>query len=305
MVSSVKEEDPIRKIKVLFPIHQGLDALDFVGPYEMLSWARHDPSDKSTQAFELTIASESEKTTSSQGISFAADIDMKTAHKRLSEFDILIVPGGGTDAVLKNKSEPLQIIKAFSDLQKKNPSTERTLLSVCTASLFLATQGLLQGLTATTHPDYYAALEIACIKAQTTHPLESAEGINDKTDVVEERYVVNNLRFDLGNDEDLETNPYIRRRSDARRPSIAAASLKKRKGSNAWKEANSRPEGIGRRSSLRLGGLRVITAGGVSSGMDASLYLISIMVSEESAKAVEHTTQHEWIKGIVVDGIDI
>jgi len=305
MVTSVKEEDPIRKIKVLFTLHEGMDSLDFVGPYEMLHTARHDPSDKSTKAFDITIASESEKTTSTQGISFGADIDIKSAYKRLSEFDILIIPGGGTDVVLKNKSEPLQIIKAFSDLQKKNPSTERTLLSVCTASLFLASQGILQGLSATTHPDYYAALENACIKAQTTHPLESAEGISDKTDVVEERYVVNNLRFDLGNDEELETNPYIRRRSDARRPSIAAATQKKRKGSNAWKEANTRPEGIGRRSSLRLGGLRVITAGGVSSGMDAALYLISIMVSEESAKEVERTTQHQWIKGVVVDGIDI
>jgi len=305
MVPAVREEDPIRKIRVLFTLHQGMDALDFVGPYEILNSACHDPSDKSTKAFELTIASESEKTTSAQGISFSADIDMKTAHKRLSEFDVLLVPGGGTDAVLKNKSEPLQLIKSFSDLQKKNPSTERTLLSVCTAALFLASQGILAGLSATTHPDYYAALENACIKAQVTHPLESAEGVSDKTDVIEERYVVNNLRFDLGNEEELETNPYIRRRSDARRPSIAAATLKKRKGSNAYKEANSRPDVLGRRTSLRLGGLRVITSGGVSCGMDAALYLISIMVSEESAKEVERITQHEWIRGVVVDGIDI
>jgi len=305
MVTPVKEEDPIRKIRVLFPIHQGMDSLDFVGPFEMLSNAWHDPSDKTNKAFELTIASETEKTTSAQGITFAADIDLKTAHQRLSEFDVLLVPGGGTDAVLKNKSEPLQIIKAFSDLQKKNPATERTLLSICTASLFLASQGLLQGLTATTHPNYYAALENVCIKAQTTHPLQSSEGISDKTDVVEERYVVNNLRFDLGNDEELENNPYIRRRSDARRPSIAAASLKKRKGSNAYKEANSKPESLNRRGSLRLGGLRVITSGGVSAGMDAALYLVSIMVSEEAVKEIELLTQHEWVRGIVVDGIDV
>lgn len=305
MVTAVREEDSIRKIKVLFTLHHGMDALDFVGPYEILKCARHDTSDESTTAFEITIASESEKTVSAQGISFGADIDMKDAHKRLSEFDILAVPGGGSEQVLKNKSEPLHIIKAFSDLQKKNPSTERTLLSVCTAALFLASQGILAGLSATTHPDYYASLENACIKAQVTHPLESAEGVNDKTDVVEERYVVNNLRFDLGNEEELETNPYIRRRSDAKRSHIAAATLKKRKGSNAWKEANSRPEGLDRRSSLRLGGLRVITSGGVSCGMDAALYLISIMVSEDSAKEVERLTQHEWNRGVVVDGIDI
>lgn len=305
MASYVGGEDPIRKIKVLFTLHQGMNSLDFVGPYELLNCACHDPSDESTKAFEITVASENEKTTSAQGINFGANIDIKTAHKRLSEFDILIVPGGGSDLVLKNKSEPLQVIKAFTDLQKKDHSIERTLLSNGTAALFLASQGILAGLCATTHPDYYASLENACIKAQVTHPLESTEGISDKTDVVEERYVVNNLRFDLGNEEDLETNPYIRRKSDAKRPHIAAASLKKRKGSNAWKEANTRPEGLGRRSSLRLGGLRMMTSGGASCGMDAALYLISIMVSEESAKEVERLAQHKWVKGVVVDGIDI
>lgn len=32
-------------VKVLFALHQGLDALDFIGPLEILSTARHDPKD--------------------------------------------------------------------------------------------------------------------------------------------------------------------------------------------------------------------------------------------------------------------
>lgn len=32
-------------VKVLFTLHQGLDALDFIGPLEVLSHARHDPKD--------------------------------------------------------------------------------------------------------------------------------------------------------------------------------------------------------------------------------------------------------------------
>ena len=120
--------------------------------------------------------------------------------------------------------------------------------------------------------------------------------MSERTDVVEERYVVNNLRFDLGNPDE---NPYVRRKSDARRPSIG------RKGSNAWKESNTRRESNARRASLRLGGLRVITSGGVTAGIDASLYLVSIMVSEEAAAEVARILQHDWKKGIVVDGIDI
>ena len=209
--------------------------------------------------------------------------------KRLADFDILIVPGGGTEAILKKKSEPLGIIKAFSDLQKKHPEKERTLMGVCTGSMLLAQQGILSGLSATTHPDFSA-------KFEKLNGEIAQRDLAERCDFVEERYVVNNLRFDLGNPEE---NPYVRRKSDARRPSMG------RKGSNAWKESNMRRESNARRASLRLGGLRVITTGGVTAGIDASLYLVSIMVSEEAAAEVARIMQYTWNKGIVVDGIDI
>jgi len=87
------------------------------------------------------------------------------------------------------------------------------LLSICTGSLFLAQQGILAGLSATTHPDYITKLEIVCSQA-------AQRDLGERTDVVDDaRYVVNNLRFDLG---DEDENPYIRRKSDAgRRPSNA------------------------------------------------------------------------------------
>ena len=56
---------------------------------------------------------------------------------------------------------------------------------------------------------------------------------------------------------------------------------------------------------MRLGGLRVITAGGISAGIDAALYLVSILVDEEAANEVARFMQHEWVKGVVVDGIDV
>jgi hypothetical protein len=216
-------------------------------------------------------------------------MDFKEAYTRLSEFDILVIPGGGTDAILKTKSEPLGLIQAYSDIQKKYPEKERTILSICTGSFFLAQQGILSGLSATTHPDYYAKFETLCSQV-------AQRDLAERCDVVEERYVVNNLRFDLG---DLDENPYVRRKSDGRRPSLA------RKGSNAWKESNSRRESNARRQALRLGGLRVITSGGITTGLDASLYLVSIMVSEESANEVARLLQYTWHKGVVVDGIDI
>ncbi|PBP16520.1 ThiJ/PfpI family protein [Diplocarpon rosae] len=276
-------------IKVLFTMHPGMDAMDFIGPLEVLTHARHNVNDEATKAFSANFVASEEHTVSAQGASFRAHMDFKEAYTRLSEFDILVVPGGGVDPILKSKSEPLGLIKAFSELQKKDPNKERTVFSVCTGSLFLAQAGILSGLSATTHPDYYAKFEKICSEI-------SQRDLAERCDVVEERYVVNNLRYDLG---DANENPYIRRKSDARPASIG------RKGSNAWKESNGRRESNARRAALRLGGLRVITSGAITTGLDASLYLVSIMVSEEAATEVEKTMQYEWKKGIVVDGIDI
>ncbi|PBP17201.1 ThiJ/PfpI family protein [Diplocarpon rosae] len=222
-------------IKVLFTMHPGMDAMDFIGPLEVLTHAKHNANDEATKAFSAKFVSSEEHTVSAQGASFRAHMDFKEAYTRLSEFDILVVPGGGVDPILKSKSEPLGLIKAFSDLQKKDPNKERTLFSVCTGSLFLAQAGILSGLSATTHPDYYAKFEKICSEI-------SQRDLAERCDVVEERYVVNNL---------------------------------------------------------------LITSGAITTGLDASLYLVSIMVSEEAATEVEKTMQYEWKKGIVVDGIDI
>lgn len=73
----------------------------------------------------------------------------------------------------------------------------------------------------------------------------------------------------------------------------------------SFKSSNSRRESITRRAAMRLGGLRVITAGGVSAGIDAALYLVSVMVSEESANEVSRKICWNWTKGTVVDGLDV
>lgn len=56
---------------------------------------------------------------------------------------------------------------------------------------------------------------------------------------------------------------------------------------------------------MRLGGLRVVTAGGVSAGVDAALYLVSALVDDACATEVARTIQWTWNKGVVVDGLDV
>ncbi|KAK0627112.1 class I glutamine amidotransferase-like protein [Immersiella caudata] len=278
-------------VDVLFALHPKFNLLDFAGPLEVLTTALHDANDKSSKAFEITIAAGEPKVLSEQGVIIGSQVSWKEAHERLSDFDVLVVVGGNVEEIIKQKGEPLDLITAFSEVQKADPARERTLLSICTGSLLLAQQGILAGLSATTHPDFIIKFENLCSQA-------AVRDLGERTDVVEDtRYVVNNLRFELG---DEDENPYIRRKSDAgRRPSNA------RKGSISLKNANSRRESIARRAAMRLGGLRVITSGGVAAGIDAALYLVGVLVSEESANEVARVMQLEFKKGIVVDGIDV
>lgn len=172
------------------------------------------PTLTDSKAFEVTTVAAEPKVLSEQGVVVGTQISFKEAYDQLDDYDVLVVLGGNTEVTLKQKAEPLKIIKAYSDLQMKDTIRERTLLSICSGSLFLAEQGILSGLAATTHPDFMTAFENLCSHS-------SVRDGTDRTDVDETaRYVVNNLRFDLGDEDD---NPYIRRKSDAgQRPSAGA-----------------------------------------------------------------------------------
>lgn len=225
-------------IEVLVALHNKFDLMDMAGPVETLFHAQHDIKDAcklrwiyishasqcysvtmliayfpaASKAFEITLAGDEPKMLSNQGVIISAQISYKEAHERIKDFDVVIVLGGSTQAVLDQKNEPLQLITAYSELQKADPTRERTLMSICAGSLLLAEQGILAGLSATTHPDVLTKFERICSNAAT-------RDLTERTDVIEDaRYVVNNLRFDLGNEDE---NPYIRRKSDARRTSNA------------------------------------------------------------------------------------
>lgn len=145
-----------------------------------------------TKAFECVFTAATQQVKVSDFCTLDCHLPFDQAVIRLKEFDILIIPGGETAEIITTKSQPLQLIKAFADLQIKYPNKERTLMSVGTGSLLLAHQGILSGLSATTHPDYLAKMEIICTQA-------SQRDLSERPNVLEERYVVNNLRFDLGN----------------------------------------------------------------------------------------------------------
>jgi len=319
-MSAIYEEPDgsMEPVKVLITLHEGMDAMDVIGPLEVFSSAQHDKKNSDTKAFAVIFAAAEKHTTSAQGVAFEAHMTFDQAMKRLSEIDLLVIPGGGTDAVLKAKVQPLPMIKAFAELQKKNPARERTLMSVCTGSMLLADAGILGGLSATTHPDYITKLEILCSNV-------AQRDMTERCDVVEQRYVVNNLRFDLGENE--EENPYVMSRKEYKEHKRRKSSLggpsspieeragngvngnprpnAARKGSMSWKASNNRRESVLKRANLRLGGLRVLTTGGVTAGIDGALYMVGAMVSDEVADEVARVMCYSWKKGMVVDGTDV
>jgi len=294
-MSAIAEESGSSEIiKVLFCLYKDYDILDVTGPLQVLSHAQHNPKDSTTKAFEVSFVGDATAMKSAQGATLKADMDYEDATEDIEDFDVLVIPGGDTQAVIASKAEPLALVKKYVDVQEKNPAKERTIIAVSTGSLLLAEQGLLEGLAATTHPDYYTRLETICQNAST-------RDLSERTDVMEERYVVNNARFDLG--ENPDENPYIIRK----RPEGAGHSRRKsiaRKGSNAWRESKRR-ESIIRRASMPLGGMRIITTGGVAAGLDASLYLVASLVSHDSAEEVARVMQYTWVKGVTVDAIDV
>jgi len=296
-MSAIREEGAeAEPIRVLFTLHHNMNALDFVGPLEVLSSARTDVKDEEDKAFDCEFVGPGETIIASSGSSFRSHLTYTEAYKQLKEYDVLVVSGGNYDEILKNKSEPLGLIRAFADLQEHNSAKERTILSVDTGSLFLAKMGLLQGLAATTHPDHYITLEIL---AQESAQKE----LETRTEVLcdGERYVVNQGRFDLG--EDLEHNPYVFKKVPGKKSQAPPGPL--RKGSEVRRMSNARRESIIRRSTMRLGGMRVVTAGGSVCGIDAAMYLVSALVSHDSAQQVSDRMQYSWQKGVVVDSIDV
>jgi len=105
------------------------------------------------------------------------------------------------------------------------------------------------------------------------------------------RYIITKSREPPSAEEGTNTG-------QARRKSIA------RKGSNALRDSRRR-ESIARRASMPMGGMRVITTGGVTAGLDASLYLVGSLASHDSALEVSRVMQYTWVKGVTVDAIDV
>jgi transcriptional regulator GlxA family with amidase domain len=136
----------VEKLRVGIFLFDGVEVLDFAGPFEVFSRTRLTSGSESrrseeTAPFEVfTVAAAAGAVLATGGLRVVPHFDFASAPR----IDLLVIPGGfGTRALLEDT--------AALDWIRRSAAAAQRVTSVCTGSLLLARAGLLSGRRATTH----------------------------------------------------------------------------------------------------------------------------------------------------------
>lgn len=136
----------MEKLSVGIFLFDGVEVLDFAGPFEVFSRTRLVPGTESRRSEEsapfrvFTVAASAEPVRATGDLRVLPHFDFASAPK----IDLLVIPGGfGTRALIDNAP--------VLDWIRRSAAAARHVTSVCTGSLLLARAGLLSGRRATTH----------------------------------------------------------------------------------------------------------------------------------------------------------
>jgi putative intracellular protease/amidase len=121
------EASDAKRIGIL--VFNGVEILDFTGPYEMFGAAGCDV---------YTVAATKDPVTTSMGMTVVPKYTFADAPQP----DVLVVPGGGVFAASQDKATLAYVRDVTAHAQ--------IIMSVCNGAFILANAGLLDGLTATT-----------------------------------------------------------------------------------------------------------------------------------------------------------
>lgn len=152
-------------------IFDGVEVLDFAGPFEVFSRTRLQPGLESRRSEEsapfrvFTVARSQDVVTATGGLRVEPHYGFQTAPR----IDVLVIPGGFGTRTLLESAEALDWIRA-------NAASAEHVTSVCTGSLLLARAGLLRNRRATTH---WGALELLGSLDPTIKLERSARVVDD------------------------------------------------------------------------------------------------------------------------------
>lgn len=145
-IANSPAQPSVHKLNAGILMFDGVEVLDFAGPFEVFSRTRLVPgvesrrSDASAPFRVFTVTRNGETVTATGDLQLTPRYSFQTS----PPIDLLVVPGGyGTRALLRDR-ETLDWICTTAAKAKK-------VTSVCTGSLLLAQAGLLDGRRATTH----------------------------------------------------------------------------------------------------------------------------------------------------------
>lgn len=154
-------------------LFDGVEVLDFAGPYEVFSRTRLTPGIESRRTEDsapfrvFTVAAGDGPVTATGGLRVLPDFDISAA----PSIDVLVIPGGFGSRALLEDAGLLAWIRRVA-------ARARRVTSVCTGSLVLARAGLLAGRRATTHWGALALLgELDPTIRVETHPRVVDDGI--------------------------------------------------------------------------------------------------------------------------------
>lgn len=149
-------------MKAAFVIFDQMTALDFIGFYDPLSRLK---SMDLMPDFSWKICSFCDDVFDLQGLRFIPD-ELKMS---LTDFDLLVVPGGYGSRSLQHNQEFIAWLKTAAPVPLK--------ASVCSGALLLGAAGFLQGKKATTHPNAYTELSRYCDEVVNQRIVDQGEVI--------------------------------------------------------------------------------------------------------------------------------
>jgi transcriptional regulator GlxA family with amidase domain len=125
------------KTTIALGIWNGVEELDFVGPYEVLTAWANAANGRDVQV--LTVAEDANTIRCAHGLQVIPD----ATWSELGDVDVVLLPGGGTRPLVGDERVHARLRKLSDD--------GTLMTSVCTGALVLAAAGLLEGRQATTH----------------------------------------------------------------------------------------------------------------------------------------------------------